>query len=136
LDVLAAQLRYNQKHESEESVTIYTLDEWFNKLAHLALSRKVARGKFTALFEEIFTKHYEYMHLEHIHASRLFLNIIETFYYGSYVTTSKLQAIFADVINGEDAEGNLSKLRDSLVVYRTRTGKFAFPNARRLLAEF
>lgn len=136
LEVLAAQLRYNQKHESEDSVTIYTLDEWFNKLAHLALSRKVARAKFMVLFEEIFTHHFEFMHLEHIHASGLFLNIIETFYYGSYVTTSKLQALFADVINGSDTEGKLSKLRDSLVVYRARTGKFAFPNARRLVAEF
>lgn len=134
LDILAAQLRYNQKHESEQTVTIYTLDEWFNKLAHLALSRKVARPKFMALFEEIFINHYEYMHLEHIHASRLFLNIIETFYYGSYITTSKLQALFADVINGVDVEGNLTKLRDSLVIYRARTGKFAFPNARRLLS--
>jgi hypothetical protein len=112
---------------------VYTLDEWFNKLAHLALNRQVSKGKFIALFEEIFIKHYEYINLEHVYSSGLFLDIMENYYFGSYVTTAKLQAIFMDMLHSNiDLQSELARLRNKLIAYRIKNGKFAFPNVRRL----
>jgi hypothetical protein len=76
LDILAVQLKYNQKNEASKNAVVSTLDEWFDNLAHLALDRRVGKTKFIALFEEIFIRQYEYVKLEHIYASGLFLNII------------------------------------------------------------
>lgn len=47
---MSVQLNYNQKHENDQTAEVYTLDEWFTKLAYLALERKVSKLKFGALF--------------------------------------------------------------------------------------
>jgi hypothetical protein len=136
LDILAVQLQFNQKNEAEDNVVLYTLGDWFEKLAHLALDRQVSRGKFQALFEELFMRHCDYIKFDHLHQSGLFLNVIERFYFGSHVGTGKLLALFKDVIHNQAYEEYMVRLKQKLVAYKVRTGKFAFPNAKNLLGQF
>jgi hypothetical protein len=135
LTILRVQLAYNQANE--ELIQVYTLDTWFDTLAHLAIDRKV-KIRFLPVFEEIFIRHYPYVILEHVYESGLFLNVIETYYYGSHLTTRKLWHLFQDFVNGDQFSQQLIRLRDSIVEYRLRTGKFAFPNVKnmRLLLDF
>ena len=55
---------------------VYSLGEWFRTLAYLALDRKIATRKFLALFDEIFSNHWQSISNDGVYGSGLFLRVI------------------------------------------------------------
>lgn len=64
-----------------------------------------------------------------IHSDGLFLDIIESHYFGSHISTKKLDSLFRHAFKESNYFANLEKLKNSMRLYKATNGLSPFPNA-------
>lgn len=69
----------------------YLIDSWFVKLWQIVKQRRLCRDSFVDLFETLVCDHYKGISLMPIHSKGVFLDILETYYFGSHATTKKIK---------------------------------------------
>ncbi len=79
------------------------------------------------------TKHAKNVSPIDTHSNGVFLDIMETYYYGSHITTPQIGQLFEHLFHMRNNCIFLHKFKDSLKMYRIKTGKSPFPNAKRLM---
>ena len=99
----------------------YHLGSWFPKLWSIVKGNNVLLDEFIRLFEHLIQNHEEILFME-IHSNGLFIDVLETYYYGSHITTEKIQLLFEHILELECFFDSLDKIRDSMRLYKIKTG--------------